>query len=65
MTFMIGQTNSQNGYKDALYENDNDARSAARAIDLYKEIEVLARKLRQRVIRVLLKQVNTQVQEQH
>ena len=30
--------------QDALYENDNDARSAARAIDLYKLIWVLAKR---------------------
>jgi hypothetical protein len=41
--------------QDALYENDNDARSAARAIDLYKSDKGIGKdQLQQRVIRVLL-----------
>ena len=36
MPSIVGQKNNLSGYKDALYENSEDAKSVARVIDLYK-----------------------------
>ena len=47
--------------QDALYENDNDARSAARAIDLYKADRGLNVKSKARLIRVLLLKLRRKV----
>ena len=45
--------------QDALYENDNDARSAASAIDLYKADMGMAGEKNPRRAKMLLKSVST------
>ena len=48
--------------QDALYENENDARSAkTRAIDLYKADRNIGKKEKARVEKVLLKQLRRKV----
>ena len=51
--------------QDALYENDNDARSAARAIDLYKADKGIQVKRKLRKLKVLLKLFQRNVNATH
>ena len=45
--------------QDALYENDNDARSAARAIDLYKADKGIGKQSKSKNDKSAAKEVNT------
>ena len=51
--------------QDALYENDNDARSAARAIDLYKADKGIASEKKVKKTKGAAEAVSAKAQEAH